>query len=271
MEPGPSDAASATANRWSYADHGFDRLDSFASPDVGERMLEDVVTLVRDADGSPVAEGALVLPEANLASQPGDSEQPTSKVFRLHRRPAFATFLARPDVVTILVDRLGPDVDCFLSQFIFKNPGAWGQPWHQDSYYFPFRPARPVVGLWLAVTEATLANGCLHVLPGSQAEPVHKHIPDRRPGANYGYVEIVDHDMSGAEPVLMSPGDLLVFDSHLMHRSTDNESEGIRAAMVFHFAPAGTEDLSEEVRGKPSAVHDWVPVVREGAGVTSDG
>jgi phytanoyl-CoA hydroxylase len=78
------------------------------------------------------------------------------------------------------------------------------------------------------------------VLPGSHREPVHEHVPDRRPGANYGYVEIVDHDMAAAEPVLMDPGDLLLFDSHLMHRSTDNRSDGIRAAMVFHYAATGT-------------------------------
>ena len=71
-------------------------------------------------------------------------------------------------------------------------------------------------------------------------------MPDRRPGANYGYFEIVDHDMSAAEPVLMDPGDLLVFDSHLMHCSTDNESDGIRAAMVYHYAAAGTVDHTEE-------------------------
>ena len=107
-------------------------------------------------------------------------------------------------------------MDVFLSQFIFKTAGAWGQPWHQDSFYFPFEPARPVVGVWLAVTEATLANGCLHVLPGSQTEPVHTHEPDRRPGANYGYFEIVDHDMSviragadgtGRPPGLRQPSD----------------------------------------------------------------
>jgi ectoine hydroxylase-related dioxygenase (phytanoyl-CoA dioxygenase family) len=182
----------------------------------------------------------------------------------------FAAFLARPEVAQVLRERLGPDVDCFLSQFIFKNPGAWGQPWHQDSYYFPFRPARPVVGLWLAVTEATVANGCLHVLPGSHAEPVHEHVPDRRPGANLGYVEIVDRDTSASVPVLMAPGDLLVFDSHLIHRSTDNVSAGRRAAMVYHVAPAGTEDLTEEVRGHRSPVNDWVPVLRDGASVPID-
>ncbi len=233
-------------------------------------MLDDVVGLARAAGGSYAVEGSLVLPEANLAGASERPEQVTSKVFKLHRRPAFTSFTARPDVVEVLVDRLGPDIDCFLSQFIFKNPGAWGQPWHQDSYYFPFEPARPVVGLWLAVTAATLANGCLHVLPGSHVEPVHEHVPDRRPGANYGYVEIVDHDMAAAEPVLMAPGDLLVFDSHLMHRSADNESDGIRAAMVFHFAPAGTRDLTEQVVGTPSGVNDWVPVIRAGRTVPVD-
>lgn len=253
------------AHRSSWTTQGFYRLEGFAPTEIGLAMLDDVVALTRAAAGSMVAEGTLILPEANLTDGAGRPEELTSKVFRLHRRPAFSSFLSRPDVTEVLVDHLGPDVDCFLSQFIFKNPGAWGQPWHQDSYYFPFEPARPVIGLWLAVTEATLANGCLHVLAGSHAEPVHEHVPDRRPGANLGYVEIVDRDLSEAEPVCMSPGDVLVFDSHLMHRSTDNESDGIRAAMVFHFAPAGTVDRTEEVKGAPSPVNDWVPVIRAGA------
>ncbi len=165
----------------------------------------------------------------------------------------------------ILTEAIGPDVDCFLSQFIFKNPGAWGQPWHQDSYYFPFEPARPVVAMWLAVTEATLDNGCLHVLPGSQTEPVHAHVADRRPGALYGYVEIVDHDMSASEPCLLEPGDLLVFDSHLMHRSTDNASNDMRAAMVWHFASAMTVDLGTDFgdgNRTRSPINAWMPLLR---------
>ena len=182
-------------------------------------------------------------------------------------------FLRDPRVAQILVEAIGLDVDCFLSQFIFKNPGAWGQPWHQDSYYFPFEPARPVVAMWLAVTEATLDNGCLHTLPGSQVEPVHEHIPDRRPGALYGYVEIVDHDMRSSEPCLLAPGDLLVFDSHLMHRSEDNVSNDIRAAMVWHFAAADTVDLGMDFgngRRTRSPIHDWMPLLRAGCLVDPD-
>lgn len=243
--------------RWH--EDGFVRLDGFADPTVGHAMHDDVVATVRAADAGDDTQGALVLPEAQPGFVGDRPEDRVSKVFRLHRRAVFRSFLERPAVRALLVPLLGPDVDVFLSQFIFKNPGAWGQPWHQDSFYFPFEPPRPVVGLWLAVTEATLANGCLHVLPGSQREPIATHVPDRRDGANYGYVEIVDHDLSAAVPVLMAPGDLLLFDSHLMHRSTDNESDVIRAAMVFHCCRAGTVDHTPD-----SPVNDFVPLLRGG-------
>lgn len=256
----------ADARLRQYETAGFFRVDGFADPSVGRAMLDDVVSVVRAHAAGEHVDHAVVLPEAQPGFTGDQPEDVISKVFRLHRRPAFASFLRSDGLLPIITSILGTeDVDCFLSQFIFKNPGAWGQPWHQDSYYFPFEPPRPVVGLWLAVTEATLENGCLHVLPGSNAEPVHEHIPDRRPGANYGYTEIVDHDMSGQVPVLMAPGDLLVFDSHLMHRSTDNVSDGIRAAMVFHCAPAAMVDRTEQVRGYKSPVNDWVPLVRGGA------
>ena len=49
-------------------------------------------------------------------------------------------------------------------------------------------------------------------------------------------------------------GDLLVFHSHLMHRSTDNVSLGRRAAMVYHAALRGTRDVSPS----PSGVQDWM-------------
>jgi ectoine hydroxylase-related dioxygenase (phytanoyl-CoA dioxygenase family) len=247
---------------------GFFIRPQFCATDVTDAMVDDVIEISRAgaAESTLIQEGSLIFPEANLRKQAeaagAPAEERVAKVFRLHRRPAFHGFIASKPVVQLLQSLLGGPVDCFLSQFIFKNPGAWGQPWHQDSLYFPF-DRKPQVGLWLAASEATLENGCLHVLPGSHREPVHTHIPDQRPGANYGYFEIVDHDMSRAIPVTMKPGDLLVFHSHLMHRSTDNVSRGRRAAMVYHGALRGTRDLSP----KPSAVIDWMelPDHAEGA------
>ena len=188
------------AERAHFDENGYVRLAGFADAATCDAMLADVVAVTRaQADGRPEPH-ALVLPEANLVGRDGAPEELASKVFKLHRRGVFEAFSRRDDVLDRLTDLIGPELDCFLSQFIFKNPGAWGQPWHQDSWYFPFDPARPITGVWLAVTQATLENGCLHVLPGSHREPVHDHVPDRRPDANYGYVEIVDHDMAACRP-----------------------------------------------------------------------
>ena len=117
---------------------------------------------------------------------------------------------------------------------------------------------RPVVGVWLACTDATLENGCLWVVPGSHREQIHEHVPDRRPNANVGYVEIVDHDLASAVPVEMAAGDLLLFDSYLMHYSTDNRSSRRRAAMVYHYAPSSTQDHTVETRGY--TINDWVEI-----------
>jgi phytanoyl-CoA hydroxylase len=247
----------------SYERDGFTRIEGFADPAVCVTMLARAAELAQQAAAGEDISPAFVMVEeqADFAAKDAPPEQLTSKIFGLARDTIFEAFATSDEVVDVVESILGsPDIDCFLSQFIFKNPGAWGQPWHQDSFYFPFEPARPIVGVWLAVTEATLQNGCLHVLPGSHKEPVHTHVPDQRPNANYGYTEIVDRDTSDSVPVLMDAGDLLLFDSHLMHRSTDNQTDGIRAAMVYHYALAGSVDHTEQIQGY--TINDWMPVRR---------
>jgi len=249
-----------------FSSAGFIRLEGFADTATTRRMLDTARNIALRKERAENVEDALIQPEAALDPTLPLSER-TSKIFRIHRHePVFRDFAMQSATTAIVRDLLADDVDCFLSQFIFKQPGALGQPWHQDAYYFPFT-GPPQVGLWLAVTAARPDNGPLWVLPGSHREPVHPAEPDRRPHANYGYVEIVDHDMSGAVPVLMAQGDLLVFHSHLMHRSTDNESADLRAAMVYHYASADTVDNSVAVHGRKPANQDWLPVLRNGRGL----
>ena len=109
---------------------------------------------------------------------------------------------------------------------------------------------------------SVLENGPLWVLPGSHRDPIHPVVPDRREHANRGYVEIVERDTSGEVPALMRAGDLLVFHSTLMHRSTDNGADFMRAAMVYHYGEAGTRDFSEQKFGFKPQNQDWMPVLR---------
>ncbi len=240
---------------------GFFVVTGFAPAATLESMRTRALELVREADAGRSIGNAYVVPESALAESPR-AEDRVSKVFRVHRdEPVFHAFATDARLLDLVGAILGENLDCFLSQFIFKLPGALGQPWHQDAFYFPF-DREPQVGVWLAVSNATLENGPLWVLPGSHREDVHAVVRDRREHANFAYVEIVDHDMSNASPVLMNAGDLLLFHSHLMHKSTDNASETRRAAMVYHYGEADTVDNSLEKFGIQPPNIDWMPVRR---------
>ena len=115
--------------RWN--DHGFFVLRGFRPRETSEAMLERVIAIGRQADGHIFADGRIVTPEQNLAdgvSEDSPAEARISKVFKLHRDPVFRSFIESDDVLEIGRRILAPELDCFLSQFIFKNPGAWGQP-----------------------------------------------------------------------------------------------------------------------------------------------
>lgn len=249
---------------------GFFIVPGFLDPAIGRAMEAELIAALR-ADppaahpGEPAyvtAQGLLVQPEQKVPDGAVEAEDFVAKLFNPHLFGITRDVATSPAAADIVADLLGDDIDVFQSMLILKNPGAWGQPWHQDSLYFNF-DQQPQVGLWLAISDATLENGCLSVLPGSHRGPIHSHGPDKRPGANHGYLEIEGVDEAGAVPVLMQPGDLLVFHSFLMHKSVDNRGRGRRSAMVYHYGRAGSVNLNPpEMQAMQARVTRWIPVRR---------
>ena len=230
----------------SWNESGYILIKNFVDNKFCDDMNNEVSRIIKSLvpeDGTfshaYAGDGHIAIREMKPSPNATKIEDEISKLFRIHSKGIFNEFINDENLCNILEDILGPNIDCFLSQFIFKNPGAWGQPWHQDSSYFPF-DREPQVAAWLATSEATLENGCLVVLPGSHQESLHEHLPDDREGSNYGYTEIKDHDFSLEKPILLNRGDLLLFHSFLMHKSYDNKSDSRRTAMVYHFAETGT-------------------------------
>ena len=249
----------------SWNEKGFILIPNFFPEDKCIEINQTVIDIVRSMVGNSkefnhvyIDQGHIGIREMKPSHKIENIEDEMSKVFRLHQTGIFNEFIKRDDLLNIVEDILGENIDCFLSQFIFKNPGAWGQPWHQDSSYFPFDRA-PQVGAWLATSAATKENGCLVILPGSHKEVIHEHLPDDRPGSNYGYTEIKDHDFKKEMPLFLNTGDLLLFHSFLMHKSYDNKSNNRRTAMVYHFAETGT-DFGE----LDSPTNEWISVRGKG-------
>ena len=249
----------------SWNDFGYILIPNFVDEKFCDEMNKEVTNIIKSIIPEESAfshayagDGHIAIREMKPTEDPKSIEDEISKLFRIHSRGIFNEFINNQVLCDILEDILGPNVDCFLSQFIFKNPGAWGQPWHQDSSYFPF-DREPQVGAWLATSEATLENGCLVILPGSHKEHLHEHLPDDREGSNYGYTEIKDHDFSNEVPMTLNTGDLLLFHSFLMHKSYDNNSQARRTAMVYHFAETGTDFGPVD-----SPTNEWISVRGKG-------
>ena len=249
----------------SWNDFGYILIPNFVDEKFCDEMNKEVSNIIKSIIPEESAfshayagDGHIAIREMKPTEDPKSIEDEISKLFRIHSRGIFNEFINNQVLCDILEDILGPNVDCFLSQFIFKNPGAWGQPWHQDSSYFPF-DREPQVGAWLATSEATLENGCLVILPGSHKEHLHEHLPDDREGSNYGYTEIKDHDFSKEVPMTLNTGDLLLFHSFLMHKSYDNNSQARRTAMVYHFAETGTDFGPVD-----SPTNEWISVRGKG-------
>ena len=113
----------------SFHAQGFFILDGFAPAEVGQQMLDEVIGVVRQVDSTgDTPEGMFIALESQGNLDGIHPEHTVSKVFTLHDRPVFSSFLRDERISGILHDLIGPNVDCFLSQFIFKNAGAWGQP-----------------------------------------------------------------------------------------------------------------------------------------------
>lgn len=252
---GAMGTALAGALSESWERDGYFRVNGFLSATQCENLLRAANSLLHHPDNDVVIRFEDNLPDELPA------ERRISKLYRFHRRGPFRQLCTSPELLALVQPLIGGDVDVFLSQVVWKVPGAHGQPWHQDASVFPFEPERPVVAVWLALTRAADDNSCLRLVPGSQRSPLLRHGFDRQSPTGARYLSLADRRVDGWEPVIVGGGDLVVFDSHLVHASTDNISSNTRVALTFHFASAGTIDRTVERFGE-SPYNDWMPAFR---------
>lgn len=136
------------------------------------------------------------------------------------------------------VDGWDGSVKCMQSMLFVKGPGMPGQAWHQDERFIPTRD-RSLVGVWIALDDATVANGCLQVLPGSHRRGyLHPFRAHGRPDEFDPTDEAYGFDANGTVTVEVPRGGVVFFHGYLLHRSERNRSDGYRRALVNHYCNA---------------------------------
>ena len=148
--------------------------------------------------------------------------------------PRLAALAADSRLARLLDQLLGENHQLIQDTALLKPPfhGA-EKPWHQDSAYFNLSPITDVLGVWIALDEAHVENGCMQVIPGSHlAGPApHYHVRDCQ--LDDSRVAVDD-----AVVVPLKPGGALFFSALLHHGTPPNASDDRRRAVQFHYAAA---------------------------------
>ncbi len=156
--------------------------------------------------------------------------------------PVFDRF-SRSQNVKELAGAIGFEDSLLLqSMYIFKQPNIGGEvTCHQDSTFLYTEPI-DIVGLWFALEDATIENGCLWAIPGGHQRGLKSRwVRSRDGGMEF---EIYDKEPWPANelvPLEVEKGSLILLHGLLPHRSFENRSPHSRHAYTLHLIRAGAK------------------------------
>ena len=197
-----------------------------------------------------------------------------------------ARHIARPEIVDRVTSVLGPDVLCWRTEFFPKYPGDEGTDWHQADTFANASGTPQIVWpqeakgyggtitVWTAFTESNKETGCLQFIPGTHEEMFYDETkrmdydPEsinsvsksgvQRGFFGYDYRQLQKDpdwqpDESKAVPMVMRPGEAIMFWSTLMHASLPHSgsTDETRLGFAARYVPTvvqvypDTEEISE--------------------------
>ncbi|MFC4213599.1 phytanoyl-CoA dioxygenase family protein [Pedobacter lithocola] len=154
--------------------------------------------------------------------------------------PVIKNYLSHKAVIDVLTKIVSPNVKCMQSMLFVKGPGKAGQSWHQDEFYIPTRD-KSLIGVWIAIDDASVQNGCLWVIPQSQKPG---YIMPRAENSSNEYADVDTIDVSSYPsediiPLAAKRGDVVFFNGYLLHSSLRNKTDdNFRTALVNHYMSA---------------------------------
>ena len=110
--------------------------------------------------------------------------------------------------------------------------------WHQDlGVATEAQNEVPVLTVWMPITDATVENGCLAVVPGSHKGDLVTHCPGSGPD---GGLQIPSKLIARKPvPVPVKRGGVLLMHRLTMHASLANKSKDIRWSFDLRYQPTG--------------------------------
>lgn len=165
--------------------------------------------------------------------------------------PAVFALLTNPRLLDVVESVIGPEITSNPVQHVrIKPPELMVPPgdgetqarvratsWHQDNGVVTEEADdSEILTVWIPLTTATEAHGCLTVMPRSHRGDILTHCPGGTSG-----LEIPETILSrdGAVPLPMVPGDVLLIHRRTAHASLSNVSDEIRWSLDLRYNPTG--------------------------------
>lgn len=168
-----------------------------------------------------------------------------------HLSPSIRAFALDPRFLEPMKDFVADESPAlFTEKLNLKRPRHGGaNPLHQDFPYWDgvARDAARVATAMLLLDDATIENGCLHVVPGSHRSGVWQGRSDGDAFAK-NEIDAGAYPDVKPEPVEVVAGSLILFGPHLVHQSAPNRSADERRALLFSYQPAGHPHMLESLR-----------------------
>ena len=121
------------------------------------------------------------------------------------------------------------------SMYIFKQPNIGGEvTCHQDATFIYTEPFS-MAGLWFALEDATIENGCLWAIPGAHLEGLKSRwVRTVQHGMRFDVLDSTPWDETRLVPLEVRKGTLVVLHPLLPHKSLENKSPRSRHAYTLH-------------------------------------
>jgi phytanoyl-CoA hydroxylase len=192
------------------------------------------------------AESKQVLSQYFDFSLPQTGVRPDTPIYT---GPAMFGVLANSRLLDVVESVIGPEIfSCPVQHTRMKLPkravadpanGLIAKiPWHQDNgVLMPEADESSILTVWMPVTESTVANGCMQVIPRSHGRELFDHCP-----GGPGGLAIPDLLLPPGDPTAlpMKPGSLLLMTQSTVHSSLDNVTpDQVRISFDLRYQPVG--------------------------------
>ena len=173
---------------------------------------------------------------------------------------AVFNMLRHPSILKIAQQIIGDDINLSPVQHARIKPpqhllpkSATGDAniartlWHQDEAVITEAAKdSPILTVWIAITDATIENGCMYGVRGSHKRMFEKadfglvrHCPGRKLAAEI-YIADEDIDKDNLAPLQARAGDVILLHRRTIHGAGANQSAGIRWSFDLRYQPQGT-------------------------------